>query len=171
MVVFCRSNIHGRVETSSRLVSPQCVSDEVPIPYGDSSLLTGRSKGRRLGYFNRPVRRLLPYPDSQSFQEVAPFCVKRRGLPVSSDFVRSLSRPLGLHTLSERALPLSSKPGGSHQSLPGRLAHLGRFQALVPGPHQSSAGCVPLPRFSDLRSEIGPLPFSVLHLGMDFVTL
>ena len=63
-----------------------------------------------------------------------------------------------------RALPLRSKPGCSHQSLPRRLAHLGKFQAPVPGSHQSSAGCVPLPRISDQRSEIGPLPFSDLHL-------
>jgi hypothetical protein len=39
---FRRPQVHGRVATSPRLVSPQCVSAEVSVPYGDSSLCTGR---------------------------------------------------------------------------------------------------------------------------------
>ena len=159
-----RTQVLGRVATSPRLVFPQCVSAQVSVPHGDHSLCAGRGKGGRLGNFNRPYRRLFPCPDPQFLQEVAPFCLERSGLSVSSPSLRSLSRPLGFYPHSERALPLRSEQGGSHQSLPRRLAPFGRFQEVVPSSHQTASGCVSSPRISDQYSEIGPLPFSVLHL-------
>jgi hypothetical protein len=164
---FRRSQIHGRLATSPRLVSPQCVPAETSVPYGDSSLCTGRGKGGRLGYVRRPHRRLLPYSDSPVFQEVAPLHVERRGLPVSSSSLRSFSRALGFYSHRERAVPTRSSQGRSSQGLPRRLAHLGRFQAVVSGSHQISSGCGTTPRVPDQFSEIGSLPEAVLHLPGD----
>jgi hypothetical protein len=72
----------------------------------------------------------------------------------------------------ERAVLTRSKQGGSPQGLPRRLAHLGRFQAVVSGSHQFAAGCVTSPRVSVHLSEIESCPSqSFTYLGMDFVTV
>ena len=112
-----RSQSLGRLAASPRLVRSQCVSSQVSVPYGDSSLRSGLAKVGRLGNFNRSYRRLLPHQDSQVLQEVAPFCVERSGLSVSGPAVRSLSRSLGVHPHCERALPVCSEQRHSHHYL------------------------------------------------------
>ena len=114
----CSPEGKRRVASSSGPVHSQPLPPEDQVPHGDPRLCAGSNPAGRLGYFHRPLGRILPCDDASQGEEVSQVRLEGRSIPVSRSSIRALPSPLDLHQGGARDLCCRSRPRHIHEGLP-----------------------------------------------------